>query len=65
MLRNGAGVGVRRHDRCERLLDLLAKAAVGARFILRGARGVGRPESEKWLVPEVKAPGTMIEVSMP
>src|SRR3984957_139963 len=41
-LGNRAGVRVRRHDSRKRLLDLLAKAAIWARFILRRAHGIGR-----------------------
>jgi hypothetical protein len=36
-----------------------------ASYSARRAVSAGRPEWAKWLVPPVKTPGTMIEVSMP
>ena len=36
-----------------------------ASYSARRDASAGRPECAKWFVPPVKAPGTMIEVSMP
>jgi hypothetical protein len=41
-IRHGGRVGLRRHDRGERLLDLLSEPGIGTRFIFRDTRPVGR-----------------------
>jgi hypothetical protein len=59
-------ISFRRHDRRERFLDLLAKPGIGTRFIFRDARQIGRRTRMREMIgAPVKAPGTMIEVSMP
>jgi hypothetical protein len=63
---DGGHVRILRYDRRKRLLNLFAQPLRGprsysaARFVSRG-----RPEWARWLVPRVKAPGTIIDVSMP
>ena len=51
---NGGRVGLRRHDGGKRLLDLLAEAGIGTRFILRDAYRivVNRSTKETWFTPD-------------
>ncbi len=63
---HGRGVRVGRHYGRNGILHLLTETGIRPRLIsAMRASSAGRPEWAKWLVPPVKAPGTMIEVSMP
>ena len=58
-------VGVLRGDGRQRAADPLGQAVVAGLVGRGGAVSAGCPALAKWLVPEVKAPGTTMEVSMP
>jgi len=59
-------VGVVWDDSAKRLLDLVTITGIRAGFVCCDAGKIRRsPGAGEWLVPFVKAPGTMIEVSMP
>ena len=63
---DGPCIGVGGLKRGETLQRLIRQARIRPLIILRArALSAGEPEWAKWLVPLVKAPGTMIEVSMP
>jgi hypothetical protein len=65
-LGDGAGVGIGRDDGRKCLLDLLAEAVYGpASYLAARPASAGRLALAKWSVPDVKAPGTIVEVSMP
>ena len=64
--RNRTSVGILGHDGGEGLLDFPGVTLYGpASYSARRALSAGTPAWAKWFVPLVKAPGTMIEVSMP
>ena len=63
---HGTGVRVGRHYGRERLLYLLTETGIRPRLIFGHARLVGGPTGMGEVVgAPVKAPGTMIEVSIP